>query len=154
MKGILALLFALIATTSAFSQTGDDYIEVARDILNTEKKAAVAEAMMLTEDVSGKFWEMYNEYQAKLYPIHTKRVNLIKDYAASYENMTDEKADELWTAALAYEQEALNLQKSYYKKFKKELGAGIAAKYFQVENKIENLIDAELAMDIPVMDIK
>lgn len=143
-------LFLMISPV--FAQTIDDYLEVARDVLNTEKKAVVAEAMTLSEAESAPFWEMYNEYNAELYQVHTERVNIIKDFAANYESMSNEKADELWTNSMSYQSELLKLNKKYYKKFKKILPAGKAALYFQVENKIATLINAELALEIPLVE--
>ena len=143
-------LFLIISPV--FAQTLDDYLEVARDVLNAEKKAVVAEAMTLSDSESGPFWEMYNEYNAELYKVHTKRVNIIKDFAANYESMSDAKADELWTNSMAYQAELLKLNKAYYKKFKKIVPAGKAALYFQLENKIASLINAELAMEIPLVE--
>ena len=148
-------LFAIglfLIVSPVFAQTIDDYLEVARDVLNAEKKAVVAEAMTLSDSESGPFWEMYNEYNAELYKVHTKRVNIIKDFAANYESMTDEKADELWTSSMAYQAELLKVNKAYYKKFKKILPAGKAALYFQLENKIAALINAELALEIPLVE--
>jgi hypothetical protein len=52
-------------------------------VLKTEKKAAVAEAMQLSETESAPFWELYNEFNAELYKVHTERVNIIKDFAAN-----------------------------------------------------------------------
>jgi hypothetical protein len=143
-------LFLIISPV--FAQTIDDYLEVARDVLNAEKKAIVAEAMILADSESGPFWEMYNEYNAELYKVHTKRVNIIKDFAANYESMSDAKADELWTNSMAYQAELLKLNKAYYKKFKKIVPAGKAALYFQLENKIASLINAELALEIPLVE--
>lgn len=136
----------------AFSQSFDDYLEVVRDVLNTEKKAVVAETMSLSEVQSGPFWALYNEYNAKLYTIHTERVNIIKDFAAQYESMNDEKADALVNRSLAYDAKLLKLNKSYYKKFKKILPATKAALYFQVESKIDDLINAQLASEIPLVN--
>jgi len=136
----------------AFSQSFDDYLEVVRDVLNTEKKVIVAETMTLNETESGPFWSLYNEYNAELYKVHTERVNIIKDFAAQYESMTDEKADALVNRSLAYETKLLKLNKSYYKKFKKILPATKAALYFQVESKIDDLISAQLATEIPLVN--
>jgi len=135
-----------------FSQSFDDYLEVVRDVLNTEKKVIVAETMTLNETESGPFWSLYNEYNAELYKVHTERVNIIKDFAAQYESMTDEKADALVNRSLAYETKLLKLNKSYYKKFKKILPATKAALYFQVESKIDDLISAQLATEIPLVN--
>jgi hypothetical protein len=81
-------------------------------------------------------------------------VKIIKDYAENYEGMTNEKADELWTSFMGFKQEVLTLSKQYYKKFKKILPAGKAAKYFQAENKIATLVDFELAAELPFIETK
>jgi hypothetical protein len=46
------ILFAagmILAISPVFAQSIDDYIEITRDVLNTEKKAAVAQAMQLSD---------------------------------------------------------------------------------------------------------
>ena len=151
MKHIL-LLTALIIMPFCKAQTDNDYLEVSRDVLKTEKKAAIAEVMELSDAESQPFWNLYNEYQSALYLIENKRIDLIKDYADNYENLSEEKADELWNGAMSYESELLKLKKKYYKKFKKILPAGKAAKYFQAESKIESLINASLSLEIPMIE--
>jgi hypothetical protein len=47
----------------------------------------------------------------------------------------------------------LKLKKSFYGKFKKVISTAKAAKFMQIDNKIETLIDAELALDIPVVEV-
>lgn len=151
-KTVLLVIGMMMVMNSAFSQSFDDYMEVVRDILNTEKKAVVAETMTLSEAETGPFWALYNEYNSELYKVHTERVNIIKDFAANYESMTDEKADALVNRSLAYQTKLLKLNKSYYKKFKKILPATKAALYFQIENKINDLVNAELATEIPLVN--
>ncbi len=151
-KTILLVIGMVLMMSPAFSQSFDDYLEVVRDVLNTEKKAAVAETMALSDAESAAFWALYNEYNAKMYVVHTERVNIIKDFAANYESMTDEKADALVNASLAYQTKLLKLNKSYYKKFKKILPATKAALYFQLESKIDALVNASLAMEIPLVE--
>lgn len=137
-----------------FAQTMDDYLEVARDVLGTEKKVAIAENMELTEAESDPFWELYNEYNAELFKVHTQRVNIIKDFAANYETMTDEKADALLNGSLDHQSNLLKLNKSYYKKFKKILPAGKAALYFQLENKVAAMVNYSLAIEIPLLETR
>jgi len=151
-KKFLLLVVMTMLMSPVFSQSFDDYLEVVRDVLNTEKKAVVAETMGLSEVQSGPFWALYNEYNAELYKVHTERVNIIKDFAAQYESMTDEKADALVNRSLAYDTKLLKLNKSYYKKFKKILPAAKAALYFQLESKIDDLMSAQLAAEIPLVN--
>jgi hypothetical protein len=154
MKKLSSIVCIVLISTAIYAQTENDYLELARDVLKTEKKAAIAELMQLTETESTPFWELYNEYQGKLYLVQNKRIALIKDFADNFENLSDEKADQLWINAMTYSQEILKLEKQYYKKFKKILPAGKAARFFQAENKIETMIDAQLALEIPLIETK
>jgi len=154
MKSLLSFIVVAIISISAYAQVDNDYLEIARDVLKTEKKAAIAEIMQLTETESQPFWTLYNEYQGKLYLVQNKRIDIIQDYAENYETLTDEKADELWNASQAYASEILKLEKTYYKKFKKILPAGKAARFFQAENKIEAMINVNLALEIPLIETK
>jgi len=146
--GIALILFG----TAMFAQNDRDYLEVTREVLKTEKKASIAEAMDLTETESPAFWSLYNEYNEKMYVINTKLFDVIKDYSDNYETMTDEKATDLWSNAMNIEMELLKLEKTYYKKFLKILPGTKAVRYLQAENKIKNLVDAQLSLQIPLFE--
>lgn len=134
------------------AQTELDYIEIARDVLKTEKKATIAEVMELSKAEADVFWPLYNEYNNKVSVIQNERIKIVMDYAENFEKLTPEKADELWTGSMKVDQQLLKLEKSYYKKFKKILPVKKAARYFQAENKIETLINAQLALEIPFIE--
>ena len=152
MKKSLITLLILAFGISLSAQNLDDYMEVQRGVLKTEKKAIVADAMFFTEEESAVFWPLYNEYNDKMYVLNTKAYNLIKDYAANYETLTDEKAVELWNNNMDIKAEIAKLEKHYFSKFQKILLGKKAARYFQLENKIRTLINAELALEIPLME--
>ncbi|MCE2495705.1 MAG: hypothetical protein J4F31_03850 [Flavobacteriales bacterium] len=92
----------------------NDYLEMTREVLQVEKKAAIAEVMQLTEEESEVFWALYNEYQAAQYKIQNERIAVIRDFAENYETMTDEKADELWNGMVQYQMDLLKLKKTWY----------------------------------------
>ena len=54
-KTILFATGLFMMISPAFAQSIDDYLEVAREVLATEKKVAIAENMELTEAESGPF---------------------------------------------------------------------------------------------------
>jgi hypothetical protein len=151
---IAIAIVSVCISPSMIAQSDNDYLEMSREVLKIEKKAAITEVMNLSEAESQPFWNLYNEYQGKLYTVHNKRIAGIKDFAKNYENMTDEKADELWNSFMGYQSDLLKLKKGYYKKFKKILPSAKAARFFQAENKIETLINAELALEIPMVETK
>ena len=152
MKKLIIGIVFVFAGTGLFAQTANDYLEVTRGILKTEKKAAIADVMQLTEEESTAFWPLYNEYDEKMYKVNTDLFNLIKDYSDNYVNMTDEKAKELWTNVLKNDEDLLKLQKTYFKKFLKIMPAIKTVRYFQAENKIKAMVDAELASEIPFFE--
>jgi hypothetical protein len=154
MKKLTLTLIAMFALSFIYAQTTDDYIELVRTQLKADKKVVVTEALQLTKAESDVFWPLYNEYNNAMYTIQTKRVKLIKDFAANYEKMTPEKADELVQKMFSIKAELLSLDKKYYPKFKKIIPVTKAATYFQLENKIETLVNAKLATEIPLLQGK
>jgi hypothetical protein len=154
MKKILSILFFLAISFGSYAQANGDYAEIMRSVLKTEKKAAIAEAMQLTDTESASFWALYKEYNDQVYIAQNKRIKAIKDYANHFNKLSNEKADEIWMLVLKYQQETLKLKKKYYKKFKKILPTGKAVRYFQIENKIDALVSAQLALEIPLVETK
>jgi hypothetical protein len=152
MKKYCILITLIWLSIQVNAQQLNDYMEVSREVLKTEKKAIIAELMQLTEEESGAFWPLYNEYQNKLYEVGTKRINLIMDFAENFDNMPDEKASEIIKTSQSIDMELLKLDKTYAKKFMKILTPQKALRYLQAENKIKNLINAELALEIPLLD--
>lgn len=152
MKKLNLLFVTLIMGFAVNAQDFNDYLEVSREVLKTEKKALIAELMQFTSEESQAFWPLYNEYEQKKYTINTKYFNLIEKFAENYENMSDEVAAEVIKESIAIDMELLKLEKAYAKKFQKILTPQKTIRYLQAENKIKAMIDAELALQIPFLE--
>lgn len=154
MKKII-LLFAVIGFgIASYAQQANDYMEVTRAALKTEKKAMIAEVMSLTPEESEPFWALYNEFQGKLYTANTKYLNIINEFVENFDKMEADKANDLMKRLFAYDTEIIKLKKTYFKKFQSVLSPQKALMYFQAENKIDILIDFEIAASIPILDAK
>ena len=151
MKKITILALFTLSSLGAFAQT-NDYIEISREVLKTEKKAMIAEVMQLNETESTAFWPLYNEYEQKKYEVNTRYIALIKEFADNYEKMSAEVASTLISNAQKIDMDLLKLEKTYSKKFMKVLSPQKTLKYLQAENKIRALIDAEIALEIPLLE--
>jgi len=143
------LVICLFASV-AYSQTNNDYLEVQREVLKTEKKAFVAEAMQLTEAESTLFWPLYNEYNDKMYVLDTKIYDLVLKFSKEYETLTDEQAIDLWKESQSIRADIFKLEKSYLKKFQKIMSGKKVLRYFQVESKIDKLMAAQQTLEIPL----
>ena len=129
----------------------NDEIELFQSVFKLEKKALLVKFLSLSDAESEDFWSTYNEYEAKLSKTSNKRIQLIKKYAESYENMTDEQANALVGESFAIRMEREKLQKSYYNKFKKSHGAKRGAQFVQFERFVQNQIDNELNQSFPLI---
>ena len=74
-----------------------------------------------------------------------------KDFAASYEMMTDEAAEDIIERAFAIRQERMDVQREFARTVAGALGPQIAARFIQVDNQIKNLLDLQIAMQLPLI---
>jgi len=149
MKKLLFVLVFVLTNTVAYGQ--EAYIELLRSNIKTKKVAIVTEVMQFTNEEANAFWPVHREYDFELAKIGDERLQLIKDYARNYETMTDEKAKELVERALKLEDRRTTLKKKYFKKFDKVLPSRTVAKFFQLENQINLLIDLQITSELPLM---
>jgi len=149
MKKLLLVSF-IISFTSVFAQDADSYIEILKSEIKTDKKAIITETMQFTEKESSAFWPIYNEFEYELEKLSGKRIANIKDFAANYDSLTDKKADELIKTSFSFQNDRLSLNEKYYKKFAEALTPIVAAKYMQLENQIQLILDLSIAANLPL----
>jgi hypothetical protein len=129
----------------------ESYFELLRQDLSTKKVALITEVMQFTDAEAEVFWPMYREYDFERAKIGDQVLKLIKDYAANFENLTDEKATELMSKNLDLKGEENNLNIIYFRKFSELIAPARAAKFMQVMNQIDLIIDVQIASQIPLI---
>lgn len=144
-----ALLSGAVAVDADDS---DKYVELLRSDVKTQKVAIVTEVMDFTDEQSEKFWPIYREYEKDLAGVGDERLAVIKDYAKVYDRITDEQAKELVDRTFKFRQAELKTMKKYYDQVEKALGGATAAKWIQVENQLNMLIDLQIASNLPLLE--
>jgi len=144
---LIAFLFSL---ANVFAQDVDSYIEQLKSEIKADKKALITETMGFTEKESQAFWPIYTDFEYELDKLSSKRISNIKDFAANYDSLTDKKADELIKNSFSFQEDRLSLNQKYYKKFAEALTPTVAAKYMQLENQIQLIIDIGIAANLPL----
>lgn len=149
MKALLTivLLFVLAAPVAAQEQ----YLELLRQDVKTQKVALITEAMSFTDAEGEAFWPIYREYDVESSKLYDGLLATIKDYAANYESMTDEKASELVKASFKFQSDELKLRKKYHGKFEKAISPIRATQFSQIENRISLLIRLQISAQLPIM---
>jgi hypothetical protein len=137
--------------TDAQKKNLQEYVELMRSNVRDQKAEIMGSVMQLNIDDSAKFWPIYSEYDAELTKLNNLRVENIEDYARSYPQMTDEKADELIQRAIDYQKQRSELLAKYYGVMKQSLGAVTAARFIQVEHQLLLIIDLQIASSLPIV---
>jgi hypothetical protein len=129
----------------------DQLIELMRKDVRAEKADIVAKTMELDADEAAAFWPVYKKYEAEAKALGDERLAIITDYAESFDTLSDEKAKDLVTRAVALDGKEHALKERYLKEFLAVLPAKVVARFYQVENRINNLVDLELSGQIPLV---
>jgi hypothetical protein len=145
----IAILLAFL--TASGTQAQEQYLELLRSDVRTERVAIITEAMQLSEEEAGVFWPIYRNYEFESSQLGDRRIQLIKDYAEFYENMTDDVAKDLVQRALKIEEDRTKLRKKFFDQFRRELPATIVARFFQIDNQLNLLIDLQIAAELPLV---
>jgi hypothetical protein len=131
-------------------QNLEEYIKLLREDVRSQKFAVMREVMDLNPEEAAKFWPIYRDYDTELTKVNDLRITNIEQYARSYGQLTDEKADELIHRAMTYQQQRADLLGKYYDRMKQELGAVTAARFVQIEHQLLLIIDLQIASSLPV----
>lgn len=132
----------------------DKTLESVRADMRADKVAIVTEAMNLSPAEGEKFWPVYREYEAEVVKLNDSRIAMVKEYAAKFTTMTDADAKTLADKFFDWETRRTELRKKYFPKFAKATSATTAAKFFQVEHRLDLLVDLKIASEIPGLFVK
>jgi len=141
----------LLAGDAIAADTTAD-IEVIRSIAAAERKAIVADNMFFTAEEAEKFWPVYNEYREEARKVGDLRVKVIRDLANEFETLDDARAEELLREVLDFQADRVKLRKSYVKKFNKVIPPKKTVRFFQIDSKLDTIIDFALAKEIPLVN--
>lgn len=153
MKSILTAA-AICLGLAVSAQNYSDLTELLRSDLRTQHQALVMASLELTEAQSSAFMPIYDAYAVELKKFWDKRILLIQDYAKAYPTMNDETASGLMKRMVAMDKEGVVLRDKYAKKVMKVLPTTVAARWMQVERRISQMVELQLANELPLMPTK
>ena len=151
MKYLFSLILLLSFSTAVSAQTAlDEQIALTRQSAHTDRKIILMGNMTFTADESAKFWPAWNEYRAAEAANGDRTLALIKDFAANYENMTNQKASELMIDHFSIEMQNLVIKQQFAQDISKFMPETKVMRVIQIENKLDAAIDLQLAAEIPL----
>jgi hypothetical protein len=146
------LALGLLAPLAHAGEAAKADMDILRDSIRANRKALVAVNLNLTDDEAKKFWPVYERYQQELKVPNDRIVKVIEDYAASFSNLSDKKAIELVDQYLTAETERAKIRRANLDVISGALPGKKAARFYQIENKMDAVLRYDLAGTIPVTE--
>jgi len=146
----IALLLLSFSTLVSAQSTVDQQIELVRQSAQTDRKVLIMGNVHFTADESQQFWPAWNAYRAEMSANGDRLLALIKNFAANYENMNDQKARELLTDSFSISMQDVVIKQNFAKKINTFMPATKVMRIIQIENKLDAAIDMKLAAEIPL----
>ena len=118
--------------------------------IQADKKGLVERSMKLTPEEAAKFWPLYESFQRELERPQREYRQAVIDYVSTENSLTDANAKRLVEQVLASSLEEARLRQKHFKRVLGVLPAKKAARYMQVENKMQAVLRYEAAAAIPL----
>ena len=139
------------STSDASGASSDDFVDLLRKDVRSEKKQIIAENMELSDAEAEKFWPIYDHYATDLTKIYDVKIGLLKDYADNYNNMTGEQAENYIRKRAEVEQSIMQLRVKYMPAFRKVLSGRETALFYQLDWRLGLAIDVQL-IQVPLIN--
>lgn len=129
--------------------TIDSTIAVVRASMQADRTALISRGMNFTDKDGAAFWPIYQQYQYERSKLDDRRAAVIKEYTQKYPNLTDAEAKAMAEQMLECESILAELKKKYYKKLNKVLPALTVTKFFQLERRVDLMMDMQVEASLP-----
>ena len=151
----LVLVFSASSTEAQGLLTQKD-IAAAKEMVERKRNFVVIANLDLTEEEGKKFWPLYDEYRIKIREVRMRRLELIKNYAERFnaDTVDEDFADDAILEFLDIQADTVKVRKKYWKKFRRIIPASKAARFYQLENKMDSEIDYVMAGGTPLIESK
>jgi len=130
----------------------DQDISMLRKDIRSQRKQLIAANMNLTSGEAEKFWPIYDQYVGELVQINNTKYDLIKQFVQSSGSLTAEQADNSVKQWLGVDESVAQLRMKYVPIFRKVLSPQNTALFYQLERRVQLMIDLQLASQLPLVE--
>ena len=141
------------AATSTGSEAADTKKALAeyREAMQETRADIMAKELTLSADQAAKFWPLFEQYQKEQNVIIDAQIGAIEKYADHYSTLNDTDSVTFVKALLDRDDKMQALRVKWLAKFQTAISGGTAARTIQVDRRISDLAQAQLASQIPLV---
>jgi len=153
-SALLTITFAMLALSPLCRAQNQELsmasaIEVVRADIGADRAKIITEAMKFSDKDAAAFWPIYRKYEYERSTVVDRRVAVIREYAERYSTLTDADAKSMAERMFDCDSRFAALKKRYFKKFNAVLPAVTVTKFFQLEHRIDLLVDMKVESSLP-----
>ena len=124
-------------------------IAVVRANMQADRTTLITAGMNFNDKDGAAFWPVYRQYEYERSKVDDRRVAVIKEYTQKYPTLTDAEAKAMAEQMLDCDSRLAALKMKYFKKFNKVLPALTVTKFFQLERRIDLMMDMQVESSLP-----
>ena len=121
-----------------------------RASIQLRRQAIVTSVMDLTPTESQAFWPLYRDYRVEMAKVGDRVSKLLVQYTDQYDTLTDDQAKKIMQEWLSIEKAKMGVKGKYISRFQKILPARKVMRFFQADNKLDAVLNAQLASVVPL----
>ena len=157
-SALLMVTFAMLAfcplgRAQDQEPTIDSTIAVVRANMQADRTTLITTGMNFNDKDGAAFWPIYQQYEYERARLDDRRVAVIKEYTQKYPHLTDAEAKGMAEKMFEFDARLAEVKKKYYKKFNKSLSALTVTKFFQLERRIDLLMDMQVESSLPPLTL-
>jgi len=126
-------------------------LQMMRHDLRKQKQKLIAENLPMTESEAVKFWAVYQNYSDELKEINDEKFTMLHSYARQWHTMSNDDSLIFMRRWLELDERAVQLRSKYLLPVKDALPGRKAATFFQLDERINMMIDLEFASQLPLL---
>ena len=129
--------------------TIDSTIALVRANMQADRTVLITSGMNFSDKDGAAFWPIYRQYEYERSRLDDRRVAVIKEYRQKYPTLTDAEAKAMAEEMLDCDARLAALKKTYFKKFNKVLPSLTVTKFFQLERRVDLMMDMQVEASLP-----
>ena len=111
----------------------------------------VAGSLPLSDKEADAFWPLFDAFQKELKKIDGREDRLVAAFSAEYASLSGARARTMLDEALQIDEDRVKLTRRWVERMTPVLPPRLLVRYFQLENKFQAIVAADLARQIPLV---
>jgi hypothetical protein len=146
-----AVLLTALCASPALAQTVQQRLDLTREAVENQRRILVSGSLRLSDAEAKAFWPLYDDYEKERKPLDARANKLVSDFLSAAGGMSDAQARAMLDEAFRIEEARTKVRRSWYDRMAKAIPARELARFYQIENKLDSVVRADLSKQIPLV---